>query len=460
MSSLTVSYNFRTFKCKAGPSKILNDVLIESCAQFKLEPSQYALKHGNQLLDLSLPLRLANLPQGCKLELVKAPQNTQSTGGGSVVIKLQILAPEGDSTFVLPPPNQLVKECDSDKSIEEVLQEFEKSLNTQLLHREAIGEYKYVYEPIVQSMSKTMTGTSELKHSLRSLGLVSGNHTLRLRFKAEKHDISQPQPTAQSTAQPTASSASVEDKSETQSSEQQAALSEEKPSSAPDSNPIQVYVPNSDHHEDEHVDESVYDMSIEQARLYQSLLAKRAHPNKQMMSKRQREQLAPEKPAVEECVIRVKFPDYTQVQLVMQPDHTLGDLYNVLSTKIVHMTQAQREKPRPAFQLHTAYPGHAILTSTDDFEKELVRDCQFAHRSLLVYRDDFKRSQYVKDEYLEAAKGLDELEEVKISKREAETTGREADKASAPPKDKTPAPTPTTAHNTRKVPKWFKMGKK
>ncbi|KAG7883759.1 hypothetical protein KL938_002344 [Ogataea parapolymorpha] len=451
MSSLTVSYNFRTFKCKVSPSKILNDVLIESCAQFKLEPSQHVLKHGNQLLDLSLPLRLANLPQGCKLELVKAPQDTKSTGGGSVVIKLQIMAPEGDSTFVLPPPSQLVKECDSDKSIEEVLQEFEKSLNIQLLHREAIVECKYIYEPIVQSMSKTMTGTSELKHSLRSLGLVSGNHTLRLRFKAEKHEISQPHPTVPP--------ASVEDKSETQSSEQRPVLSEEKPSPEANSNPIQVYVPKSEHNEDEHVDESVYDMSIEQARLYQSLLAKRAHPNKQMMSKRQREQLAPEKPAVEECVIRIKFPDYTQVQLVLQPDHTLGDLYNVLSTKIVHMTQAQREKPRPAFQLHTAYPGHAILTSTDDFEKELVRDCQFAHRSLLVYRDDFKRSQYVKDEYLKAAKGLDELEEVKISKKEVETTQSETSKASTPPKDETPAPTPTTAHNTRKVPKWFKMGK-
>ncbi|ESX01218.1 hypothetical protein KL918_002859 [Ogataea parapolymorpha] len=452
MSSLTVSYNFRTFKCKVSPSKILNDVLIESCAHFKLEPSQHVLKHGNQLLDLSLPLRLANLPQGCKLELVKAPQDTKSTGGGSVVIKLQIMAPEGDSTFVLPPPSQLVKECDSDKSIEEVLQEFEKSLNIQLLHREAIGECKYIYEPIVQSMSKTMTGTSELKHSLRSLGLVTGNHTLRLRFKAEKHEISQPHPTMPP--------ASVEHKSETQSSEQRPALSEETPSPVATSNPIQVYVPKSEHNEDEHVDESVYDMSIEQARLYQSLLAKRAHPNKQMMSKRQREQLAPEKPAVEECVIRVKFPDYTQVQLVLQPDHTLGDLYNVLSTKIVHMTQAQREKPRPAFQLHTAYPGQAILTSTDDFEKELVKDCQFAHRSLLVYRDDFKRSQYVKDEYLKAAKGLDELEEVKISKKEVETTQSETSKASTPPKDETPAPTPTTAHNTRKVPKWFKMGKK
>ncbi|KAG7799724.1 hypothetical protein KL929_000640 [Ogataea haglerorum] len=452
MSSLAVSYNFRTFKCKAGPSKILNDVLIESCTHFKLEPSQFALKHGSQLLDLSLPLRLANLPQGCKLELVNAPRDTKSTGGGSVVIKLQIMAPEGDSTFVLPPPSQLVKECDSDRSIEEVLQDFEKSLNIQLLHREAIGECKYTYEPIVQSMSKTMTGTSELKHSLRSLGLVGGNHTLRLRFKAEKHDVCKPHLTART--------ASVEDKGESQSSEHEAALSEEEPSLVSDSNPIQVYVPKTEHSEDEHVDESVYDMSIEQARLYQSLLAKRAHPNKQMMSKRQREQLAPEKPAVEECIIRIKFPDYTQVQLVMQPDHTLGDLYNVLSSKIVHMTQAQREKPRPVFQLHTAYPGHPILTSADDFEKELVKDCQFAHRSLLVYRDDFKRSQYVKDEYLETAKGLDELEEVKISKKEAETTETEASKACTAPKAETPAPTPTTAHNTRKVPKWFKMGKK
>ncbi|KAG7895577.1 hypothetical protein KL936_000285 [Ogataea polymorpha] len=448
MSSLTVSYNFRTFKCKVGPSKILNDVLIESCAHFKLEPSQFALKHGSQLLDLSLPLRLANLPQGCKLELVKAPQDTKSTGGGSVVIKLQIMAPEGDSSFVLPPSSQLVKECDSDQNIEEVLQEFEKSLNIQLLHREAIGEYKYIYEPIVQSMSKTMTGTSELKHSLRSLGLVSGNHTLRLRFKAEKHEISQPRPIG------------PRDSVESSEQRQRPPLPEETPSPVANSNPIQVYVPNSEHNEDENVDESVYDMSIEQARLYQSLLAKRAHPNRQMMSKRQREQLAPEKPAVKECVIRIKFPDYTQVQLVLQPDDTLGDLYNVLSTKVVHMTQAQREKPRPAFQLYTAYPGQAILTSAEDFGKELVKDCQFAHRSLFVYRDDFKRSQYVKDEYLKAAKGLDELEEVKISKKEEETTQIKTSKASVPPKEETTAPAPTTAHNTRKVPKWFKMGKK
>ncbi|KAH3660390.1 hypothetical protein OGAPHI_006976 [Ogataea philodendri] len=450
MSSLTINYNFRSFKSKAVPSKILNDVLIESCEYFKLESSRFVLKHKNQVLDLSLPLRLSNLPQGCKLDLVESTSKVQSGSGGKVVIKLQISAPEGDSSFVQPSPSKSVKEFGTENTIVQVLQEFEKSLETPLIKREALGEWKYVYQPVVQSMNKTLSTETDLNQTLKDLGLLNGNHALRLRFKVERHKIDTP------TQTPVAIPKKVEPTVADIKPKAVSPVSADKPKDIPESaDPIQVFVPSNEQPTDQPEDESVYEMSVDQARFYQSMLAKQAHPSTQMMTRKQREQLVPEKKPITECILRIKFPDYTQVQLVLQPDQTLGDLYNLLVSQVVVLAKDQHDQPQPVFELHSAYPTQPLLKTAQDLDKQLVADCQLPHRSLLVYRDNYKRAQYIKNEYLNSAKTLDELEEVKVSKQESTVEIKQESTASAKPQR-----TVSSTNEPRKVPKWLKLGKK
>ena len=63
------------------PASTLAEVFLQACATFKVEPASHALRYKKKDLDLTLPLRLANLPAGavaelCELDATEAAART------------------------------------------------------------------------------------------------------------------------------------------------------------------------------------------------------------------------------------------------------------------------------------------------------------------------------------------------------------------------------------------------
>lgn len=90
--SVNVELEFQPFKkqtIKTSPAMSLSDIAATAAKSFKLDPSScYALRHGKNLLDLSLSMRFANLPAGAKLILVKSP--TKIAANIDITICLQL----------------------------------------------------------------------------------------------------------------------------------------------------------------------------------------------------------------------------------------------------------------------------------------------------------------------------------------------------------------------------------
>jgi len=53
----------------ATPASTLAQIFMQACATFKVDADTHALRHKKKDLDLTLPLRLANLPSGAVAEL-------------------------------------------------------------------------------------------------------------------------------------------------------------------------------------------------------------------------------------------------------------------------------------------------------------------------------------------------------------------------------------------------------
>ena len=52
-----------------APSTTLAEIFLQACSVHKVDPGMYALRHKKKDLDLTLVLRLANLPAGAVAEL-------------------------------------------------------------------------------------------------------------------------------------------------------------------------------------------------------------------------------------------------------------------------------------------------------------------------------------------------------------------------------------------------------
>ncbi|ODV88185.1 hypothetical protein CANARDRAFT_5484 [[Candida] arabinofermentans NRRL YB-2248] len=503
MPHVSVKYQFKTFKAEVKPGTLIQQALEDACKHFKLDPDAHALEHGKGHLDLSLPYRLTGLPHGCSLDLVKLPEGAKkssaTSGTAKVTIKLQIIAPEGDVSFHMPPPTQLVNHFTSGDSITKMLEGFESSTGLKFFDRvystKVPGKKTiYHYHPIVQSFSTILESPDQFKQPLSKLGLTGGSHSLRLRFKRtetieetpvviETQEIDQtmtdatPDEEKVKKAEKPAKVATKEEVNDNENEKGTEATKEKQNQSiAVKHEEIEVYKPVLTRSlPSDTSDESTYDLSIDQARLYQSMLSKQANTNGQIMSKRQREQLQQKKKtlAVTECLIRIKFPDQNTVQFNMSPTKKLSDLYELLVQKILVLSSSQQEAisndEKPIFELHIPYPAQAVLTSISDFDRELVAHCGFGHRTLLVYKDDSgKRSQYIKDEYLSKAKNLDDLDEVKLEISRAEMSDTaEVDEKKILGGSGTQLGTSfgserkTTIGDEKgkKFPKWFKIGK-
>ena len=513
---ITVIYNFHEFKTKVKPSTTLVDVLEKSCKYFSIPASSHVLVYNNKELDPSLSFRFLNLPHGVKIHIKSSEPNTggnlSSKKTSTVNIRLQILAPDKDNSFKLT-ETVPVHSFSSNDTLYDVIQEYERITKCDLLDRHSYYDIPNLakrvqcsYVPTIQTISKIVTGVDELKKAkLRNMGLVSGNHSLRLRFKrlsVSSEDIGHSENAGiqQKRINCGNGRSLVEKPKEEQVNEHAATKTSEKlnkssplNSSTDNSNVqiqgeidsardndkldtkindksqstgIKVYKhKDSDNHQEEKYDESEYNMTIDQARAYRSMLSKMAS-NGPMMTKRQREALRKERqPAVTSCIIRIRFPDHTLVQLELSASKTLGDLYEILVNEVLELSDVEREAAKGGsgdtgdsmvfFELLTMHPKVVLLESRDDFKKELASHCGLGRRSMLIYREKKpqNRTSYVRKEYLQKAMPFSALDDVKID-RKVDQDKKEEKSANEIAKSLRPH-----TSSKKKVPKWFKLGR-
>ncbi|KTW30134.1 hypothetical protein T552_00612 [Pneumocystis carinii B80] len=175
--NITVLLNEKRYNIKTLPSQIINDLLLEGCKRAGiLNPEEYSLKYRSNILDLSLPVRLAGFPAGAKLTLVKQKYLEQD-----IKVALQIVDRE----------KRLIKSFPADTTLWEILCHFEQTTEPPInITRRSVAvkikdQVNQYYEmPIVRIISKEFSGPEVLeKITLASQGIVNGSVVLYVKFE-------------------------------------------------------------------------------------------------------------------------------------------------------------------------------------------------------------------------------------------------------------------------------------
>ncbi|KAK8165790.1 GLUT4 regulating protein TUG-domain-containing protein [Phyllosticta citribraziliensis] len=175
-----VDSSARRATIKTTPAKALSDVLQEACAKFGIRADNYTLKYNNKPVDLSRTIRLANLPQGAKLDLV---QGSRSPAVVNVALQLE------------QPGQRLTHKFPSNASLWQVLRVFEtiapaeQKVNLTQRGRAvqtagSSGAGRLHYEiPSINIMGRELGTFLDLQKTLGQVGLHGGSALLRLQFK-------------------------------------------------------------------------------------------------------------------------------------------------------------------------------------------------------------------------------------------------------------------------------------
>ncbi|KAF2854548.1 hypothetical protein T440DRAFT_236069 [Plenodomus tracheiphilus IPT5] len=179
MSHVVVFNSYaRTVKIPTTPVKYLTEVRDEACQKLGVNKDQYTLKYNNKPISLSQQIRLANLPQGARLELVQASRSPTV-----ISVALQL------------PKSRLTQKFASNTSLWEILRHFESGngANYNFTQRGIpemsggeSGAGRLNYEmPVITVMPghREQSTFVELQQTLSQLGFESGSALLKLTFK-------------------------------------------------------------------------------------------------------------------------------------------------------------------------------------------------------------------------------------------------------------------------------------
>jgi hypothetical protein len=436
--------------------------------------------HKDTELSISLPFRLLNLPAGAKLEIKRSKSRTPS----QITIKIQFI----NSPFAEP---SVVKKLSNSITLRELIESLESQFGPILNQGHVLK---------IQTFTKSV-GEDDLDLKLLQIG-VENNGVLRVRFSkpvmaaeameverkfdAETQEAGQQEPPkgpiAESleanppTVQPLAEEeiklsleeeayknilvqqikehfAQAQAEEETSHEEEtpdtdpmdveaepvNAKLVETEPEEVPKH--IYVYKPSSAPVPIDEPDESAYEVTVSHARQYQNMLSSYAHDSEK--KKRLRKEAS--KRRLTNIEVRVRFPDQSILQANFKPTETNRDLYGLVKNALF----ADEE-----FELCIPYP-QGIIKNNDD-----ILTTQLETRNLLLYRSERKTGIFLKQEYLQQAKDIQEAEEVKLDRFSLEIEEREDDgkihNGILPKKSHSS----TSSKLGKKVPRWLKLGKK
>ncbi|KAH7072791.1 GLUT4 regulating protein TUG-domain-containing protein [Paraphoma chrysanthemicola] len=182
MSHVVVFNSYaKTVRIPTTPVKYLTEVRDEACQKFGMSKEHFTLKYNNKSISLSQQIRLANLPQGARLELVQASRSP-------TVISVALQLPPSENNA------RLTQKFASNTSLWEILRHFESSqdVNYNFTQRGVpeisgtSGAGRLNYEtPVVTVMPghREQADFVGLQQTLVQLGFDSGSALLKLSYR-------------------------------------------------------------------------------------------------------------------------------------------------------------------------------------------------------------------------------------------------------------------------------------
>ncbi|KAJ2804125.1 hypothetical protein H4R20_002626 [Coemansia guatemalensis] len=188
MPAFTVlSTTGRAVTVRPSPSDTLQSVVVSACSLIPNSgnPENYTLQHNRKTLSLPTPVRLANLPQGAKLQLClvnsKAAGNSSQKPDAPVKVALQIVG-----------AGRIINDFATGSTLWDILVKAESSsggtlnLTTRCCETEKKTDGKVAYQqPVLLLLNKEFSTNDALQSTtLRSLGFTGGGNVMvRLSFK-------------------------------------------------------------------------------------------------------------------------------------------------------------------------------------------------------------------------------------------------------------------------------------
>ena len=427
MATVLVTYNFNSFKANISRNSSLNDVLIQSLNNFKLienesEAKNWFLSRSNTKVALDIPWAFLNLPTGVKLALIKKDILASSIDNENQPTLLKI-------KFQVPESPAVVASVNNKESLKVIIDKLAQDSD-------------WFVDPsttTLQVFAKVIKYDEFEQHTLGSLGITSPV-SIRLNIKANINTEKGNEET------------SVIDKNEKINKKISQELTQvEIPKVQHELYKIAVFLPTNDtqiENLSERKETGEFEMTIAQARKYQNMLSRKAGTlGGPLLTKRLREKyeadVLPKKSEILTCMIRIRFPDRTNIELAFKPDDTLVTIYKVLSQALIN--------EHHNFALWIAYP-HQILEKNS---KKLLDDLKFGSKTLLLLESE-KGGPYLKPDLIQNAKSMDEANDVKLDR--LESTGLSNTDGSAGSKGNVSKSQNPVLLN--KVPNWLKLGKK
>ncbi|CUS24879.1 LAQU0S21e00518g1_1 [Lachancea quebecensis] len=412
MSLVSVVHKFGTYKIKVEPGCSLNEVLQKSITHFKLESVSIAwiLTYHGKELPLTVPLRLLNLPKGVKLELNHGGTKLVSEAK-SFRVKFQILS-RGVEVAVVKQSDSVIK------TIEGFCRKNCWDLDPQALKMQCFSKV-WGYDDLVAA-------------SFAHLGIledVAVRLTVSNSAAPVKTSIENPTPLAEHRNE--ISLPEIDTKP--QLHEVLAYIPEEAPSTATKQNLV---------------DED-YEVSIRQLKSYQKTISRSAGSNALLTKRLREEQENAKKHIIEQCNIRVRFPDRTCIDINFSPDETMHLVYEAIKRCLTDRSLT--------FELCYSHPHKKI----EDNEAKLVADLGFGSKTLLVFETSHK-GPYLKEELLRKAKTLADAQSAAPQEQRRQTAnGLDVENINAQSdKAEESSAKPSGGLRMGQKPKWLKLGKK
>lgn len=180
MSHVTVfNSSAKSVRIPTTPTKYLTEVRDEACRKLGMSKDKYTLKYNNKPISLSQQIRLANLVQGARLELVQASRSPTV-----ITVALQL------------PDQRLTKKLPNNISLWEILRQFESDPGSnfnftqrgvpEMSSSGTSGAGRLNYErPVITVLPdhKKYGSFVELQKTLSQLGFDSGSALLKLSYE-------------------------------------------------------------------------------------------------------------------------------------------------------------------------------------------------------------------------------------------------------------------------------------
>ena len=462
-----IDSSFKRTQVKVTPGKYLREVLEDACKSRKLNPEEHTLKsQNNKPLDLSQPFRLSGLTAGAKLQLTQAskspgvvsvalqlpdsegggrlsdkfPSNTSLwlvlrkyedavAGSGSKKLNLtQRGVPnsgsgQGRLVYEQPCLNLLSRNLETFTDLQKTLAQLGLNNGSVLIRlsfkkietpledaMREISEFFSSIDTVPAGIGSSASQSREGAHADGTIGSVPDASATNAGAPAEQEAKQEPNEDVSVSDGPTAQPIDNDVIASSSTTEPQPPPPE--PETATHSNTINgisVYRPPSSSTPAAALipdDPSTYEPTIDHAKSHQANL-QQAGKNKRLLSDKElaeQETARQEKLAsVQSVVVRVRYPDQSQIETTIYASETTSDLYSKIMETLAFA-------PEPFELKYTGTKG--LETIPNSSSKRLVRDLGFRGRVLvtLVWSPDAsvkaRRGPSLKEEYRKQATDL------------------------------------------------------